>query len=246
MNQIYSFKYLKLAVNEIDEYILKVIEIKNKLLVKLSKNVISFYYNRNISDEYSQLYDFHKINEIKQKEGISNFAILEFNDNFVIVCSGLFSYMQKKRYFSNECYLTFIDIKTNTNSTEKENSYIVEYSIVKLNTLVVYFSVFEDNNILTKLTDDILGIGGKNIYLFSLKYKQIFQIVEIPTILPSYQYSVVSSFLPVSNNIIYVAVKYFTKKEQTEYILLMKLIILRMNLEYFFYLRLNLILKNHF
>jgi hypothetical protein len=94
--------------------------------------------------------------------------------------------------------------------------YIFEYSIVKLNILVVYFSVFEDNNILTKLADDILGIGGKNIYLYSLKYKQIFQIVEIPTILSSYQFSIVSSFLSVSNNIIYVAVKYFTKKEQTE------------------------------
>ena len=216
MNQIYSFKYLKLDVNEIEEYILKVIEIKNKLLVKLSKNLISFYYNKNISDEYSQLYDYHKINEIKQKESISNFAILEFNDNFIIVCSGIFSYMQKKRYFSNVCYLTFIDIKNNINNAEKENSYIIEYSIVKLNALVVYFSVFEDNNILTKLADDILGIGGKNIYLYSLKYKQVFQIVEIPTILSSYQYSIVCSILTLSNNIIYVAVKYFTKKEQTE------------------------------
>lgn len=39
---------------------------------------------------------------------------------------------------------------------------------------------------------------------------------EIPTISLSYYYRVVSSFLSISSNIIYVAVKYFTKKEQTE------------------------------
>lgn len=177
MDQIYSFKYLKLNINEREDYILKVIEIKNKLLVKLSKNLISFYYNKNISDEYSQLYDYHKIKEIKQKEGINNFALLEFNDNYIIVCSGIFSYMQKMRFFSNECYLTFIDIKNNANSAEKENSYVFGNSTVKLNALVVYFSVFEDNNILTKLNEDILAIGGINIYLYSLEYKEIFQIV---------------------------------------------------------------------
>ena len=99
---------------------------------------------------------------------------------------------------------------------EKDNSYKIEYTFHKVNGLIVYFSIYIDNNILIKLTDDILGIGGKNIYLYSLKYKEIFQIVEIPTIQINYYFSVVSSFIIENNQIIYIAVKYFIQKEKLD------------------------------
>ena len=205
LEQIYAFdteNFIDLENNE--EYILKVIEIKNKNLVQLSKKSISFYYNNIQSNGNDQLYNYKKYNEIKHKDNINNFSILEFNDNFVIVCSGRFV-----ENSSNDCYLTFINIKK-----MKENSFQIEYINHKINGIILYNSVLEDNNILIKLTDDILGIGGKNIYLYSLKNKEVFQVVEFPSILSKYYYSVVSSFLIHKNKFIYIVVKYFLEEEE--------------------------------
>ena len=215
MEQIYSFNNINdININDNEnnkeEYILKIIEVQNKNLVKLSKNVITFYYNNIISNENIYLYNYQKYYEIVQKKGINNFAILEFSNNYINVCSGKFSSLQNKISFSNDCYLSFINIKKNN----ENNSYDIDYSFNKVNGLIVYYSVFEDNNILIKLTKDILGIGGKYIYLYSLKNKEIFQSIEIPSISNKYYYSMVSSFLIEKNNILYTVIKYFTKKDQ--------------------------------
>ena len=215
MEQLYSFNNINDTnindnENNKEEYILKIIEVQNKNLVKLSKNAITFYYNNIISNENIYLYNYQKYYEIGQKEGIYNFSILEFSNNYIIVCSGKFLSLQNKINFSNECYLSFINIKKNN----ENNSFDVEYSINKVNGLIIYYSVFEDNNILIKLANDILGIGGKYIYLYSLKNKEIFQSIEIPSISNKYYYSMVSSFLIEKNNILYTVIKYFTKKDQ--------------------------------
>jgi hypothetical protein len=240
MNQIYSFDNnnndnMNKILNENNnqkECIIKIIETKNKNLVQLSKNKISFYYNKefDISNDYSQTYNYQKYYEREQLNDIINFAILEFDDNYIIVCSGVFSPLTDKIIYSSDCFLSFIKIikKIKDNNDENNNSnskinnnnnytYTIEENMEKVNGLIVYNSVFEDNNILIKLTNDILGIGGKNIYLYSLKYKEIFQIVEIPSISPNDYYSSVSSFLLEKNKIIYVAVKYFKKKEPLIY-----------------------------
>ena len=217
MEQLYSFTSINIMNidRDMQEFIFKIIEIKNKNLVKLSKNSISFYLNLYQPGDNNQLYNYQIYNEIKQKKGINNFSILEFNDNFVIVCSGKFPFAQNGiNYISKQCYLTLINIEQN--KKEKDNSYKIEYTFHKVNGLIVYFSIYIDNNILIKLTDDILGIGGKNIYLYSLKYKEIFQIVEIPTIQINYYFSVVSSFIIENNQIIYIAVKYFIQKEKLD------------------------------
>ena len=224
MNQIYAFNNLTLNENDInntqEECILKIIETKNKNLVQLSKNAIYFYYNKNISNEYSHFYDYQKYYEIKQLNRIINFSILEFNDNYIIVCSGIFESSMDDIKFSKNCYLTFINIikKTNKNNNNKENEhpYIIEEFKEKVIGLFVYDSVFEDNNILIKLNDDIMGIGSKNIYLYSLKNKEIFQIVEIPSISSNIYYKNVSSFSMIKNQIINVAVKYYTEKEKLD------------------------------
>ena len=189
--------------NNIKEYILKVIELKNKHIVKLSKKCISFYYNKIRSIENSQLYDYQKYSDIIQED--DNFSILEFNDNFLIVCSAKF-----KTLFSNECFLKFINIKK-----INENSFQTDYSVHKIYGLIVNKLVFEDNNILIKLGDNILGIGGINIYLYSLKYKEIFQIVEIPSAPCLYYYKSISSFFE-KKQILYIAVKYFLKNDSLE------------------------------
>ena len=240
MNQIYSFDnnnnnnidIIKSENNKQKECIIKIIETKNKNLVQLSKNKISFYYNKDIdiSNDYSQTYNYQKYYEREQFNDIINFAILEFDDNYVIVCSGIFSPLTDKIIYSNNCFLSFIKIikkikdnnDENNNSNSKNNNndnytYTIEEIKEKVNGLIVYNSVFEDNNILIKLTNDILGIGGKNIYLYSLKYKEIFQIVEIPSISPNDYYNSVSSFLLEKNKIIYVAIKYLKKKEPLIY-----------------------------
>ena len=104
IESIYSLKDInKIYFQDNDEEsILRVIEIQNKNLVILSRNNISFYYNK--SNEIQQ-YNYQKYNEIKAKNEINNISILEFNDNYVIVCSGEF-----KLKFSNNCYLTIINI----------------------------------------------------------------------------------------------------------------------------------------
>ena len=204
LESIYSFDNIyTIDIQDDDEdyVILKVIETQNKNLVILSKNRISFYYNK--SNENGKYYNYKKFNEIKAQNYINNFSILEFDDNFIIVCSGKF-----KLNFSIECYLTFINIKK-----INENFFCNDYSIHKVNGLVLYYSVFEDNNILFKIREDILGIGGKNIYLYSIKYKEIFQIVVLPTIISEYYYRFVSSFYLEKNQFLYVAVKYFLEKD---------------------------------
>ena len=204
LEQIYSFDKINLFQNE--ENILKVIELKNKHLVILSKNCISFYYNKIKSNENSQLYDYQKYSDIIQEDNTNNFSILEFNDNYIIVCSAKF-----KSFFSNDCYIKFINIKI-----INENSFQTDYSIHKINGLIVNNMVFEDNNILVKIGDNILGIGGINICLYSLKYKEIFQIVEIPSISYQYYYKFISSFLLGRNQILYIAVKYFLKNDSLD------------------------------
>ena len=130
--------------------------------------------------------------------------MIEFNYNFLIVISGTFQNFILKRSF-----ITFINILYD----KDKKIFYNDYSINEVFGIELYSSVFEDNNILIKLSDDILGIGGKNIYLYTLKYKEVFQIVEIPS---NYYINInlykktVSSFFMKTNQIIYVAVKYFT------------------------------------
>ena len=105
-------------------------------------------------------------------------------------------------------YLTFINVTYNINKKIFE----IDYSINEFFGIILYNSVFEDNNILIKLSDDILGIGGKYIYLYSLKYNEIVQIIDIPSnnyINSYFPLKTVSSFFLTNNQIIYVAVKYF-------------------------------------
>ena len=106
IESIYSLKVINKIYfqddNDDEESILRVIEIQNKSLVVLSKNNISFYYNK--SNEIQQ-YNYQKYSEIKAQNEINNISILEFNDNYVVVCSGEF-----ELNFSNNCYLTIINI----------------------------------------------------------------------------------------------------------------------------------------
>ena len=190
-----------------NDYIIKAIEIKNKNVVVLSKTSILFYCNKSLfiskENENLPLYDYEKYSDIKQTNNIKNISLLEFNDNFIIVISGNIKNLITDRYF-----LTFINVTYNINKKIFE----IEYSINELFGTILYSSVCEDNNILIKLSNDILGIGGKYIYLYSLKYNEIFQIIDIPSNNYTNLYfplSTVSSFFLTNNQIIYVAVKYF-------------------------------------
>ena len=89
INQIYSLSIKNdNDLNEDDEenyeYILKVIETHNKNIVVLSKQTISFYYNKALlnskENENLPLYDYIKYADIKQKDNIINFSLLEFNN----------------------------------------------------------------------------------------------------------------------------------------------------------------------
>ena len=214
INQIYSLSIKNdNDLNEEDEenydYILKVIETHNKNIIVLSKKIVSFYYNKSLLNskekENLTLYDYIKYSDIKQKDNLNNFSILEFNYNFIIYISGNFEDM-----ILNRCFITLVNINYNKN----KNIFESEYSKNEIFGVVLYPSVFEDNNILFKLSNDIMGICGSDIYLYTLKYKEIFQIIEIP----SHNYididfcrKTASSFFMAKNEIIYIAVKYFNK-----------------------------------
>ena len=211
INIIYSFQNINSDIYEdtdFEEYILKAIESHNKSIIILSKQSISFYYNKTSINtkeiDNLPLYDYYKYYEIKQKDNnIMNFSLLEFNFNFIIVISGKFN-----NFILNKCLMTFVNIIYDDN----KNKYDIEYSNHKASCIELYSSVFEDNNILFKLSDDILGICGKDIYLYTLKYKEVFQTVQIPTtdyLNMNFQWKVASSFFITKNQIIYVAVKYF-------------------------------------
>ena len=211
INQIYSLpnNYHYSIEDNVDnyEYILKAIEIQNKNIIVLSKKSISFYYNKallNLKDtEYIPLYDYIKYSDIKQKNNIMNISLLEFNYNFIIYISGNFKDLNLQR-----CFITSVNIIFNKNKKIFE----IEFSSNEIFGIELYKTVFEDNNILIKLSEDILGIGGKGIYLYTLKYKEIFQIVKIPSnnyIDINYYAKTVASFFLTKNQIIYVAVKYF-------------------------------------
>ena len=198
-------------LNEIEEenypYILKVIETHNKNIVVFSKQSISFYYNKSLlnSKENENLpkYDYKKYSNIFQSNNIMNISLLEFKYNFIIYISGYF-----KDYILNKCYITLVNIIYCNNKKIFE----IDYSKNEIFGIKLYNSVFEDNNILIKLSEDILGIAGLNIYLYSLKYKEIFHIVEIPShnyINLNFSFKTASSFFVTKNKIIYVAVKYF-------------------------------------
>ena len=78
-------------LNEVEEenypYILKVIETHNKNIVVLSKQSISFYYNKSLlnSKENENLpkYDYKKYSNIFQSNNIMNISLLEFKYNFI-------------------------------------------------------------------------------------------------------------------------------------------------------------------
>ena len=130
---------------------------------------------------------------------------MEFNYNFIIYISGNFEDM-----ILNRCFITLVNINYNKN----KNIFESEYSKNEIFGVVLYPSVFEDNNILFKLSNDIMGICGSDIYLYTLKYKEIFQIVEIPSnnyINIDFYRKTASSFFMGKNEIIYIAVKYFNK-----------------------------------
>ena len=189
------------------EFILKVIETYNKNIIVLCKQSISFYYNRILlnpkENENLPLYDYVKYSEILQKNNIKNFSLLEFNYNYIIYISGNF-----QNFILNRCFLTLVNIIYNNTKKVFE----IEYSNHEIFGVEMYNSVFEDNNILIKLSEDILGIGGRDIYLYTLKHKEIFQIIEIPSnnyININFERKVACSFFVAANKIIYVAVKYF-------------------------------------
>jgi len=214
INQIYSFTNLNQnnyfeGIDESyqNEYIIKAIEINNKNIVILTETSMLFYYNNLLlipkENENMPLYEYQKYSDIKQTNNIKNISLLEFNNNFIIVISASLRNSIIERY-----YLTFINVTYNKNKKIFE----IVYSINEFFGIILYNSVFEDNNILIKLSDDILGIGGKYIYLYSLKYNEIFQIVDIPSDNYTDLYfplKTVSSFFLTNNQIIYIAVKYF-------------------------------------
>jgi len=220
INQVYSLSIKNDDdLNEDDEenyeYILKVIETHNKNIVVLSKQTISFYYNKALlnskENENLPLYDYIKYADIKQKDNkIMNFSLLEFNYNFIIYISGTFEDLILDR-----CFITSVNINFNNN----KNIYELEYSQNEIFGIELYGSVFEDNNILFKLSSDIMGICGSDLYLYTLKYKEIFQIVEIPSknyINIDFYRKTASSFFIAKNEIIYIAVKYFNNYRDFE------------------------------
>ena len=214
INKIYSFidfnsnNYLdETNENNLNESIIKAIEITNKNIVILSETTIFFYYNKSLlvqkENENIPLYEYINYSKIKQKNNIRNISLIEFNNNFIIVLSVGLRNLTIERYF-----MTFINITYNT----KKRIFETDYSMNEFLGIILYNSVFEDNNILIKLSDDILGIGGKYIYLYSLKHKEIYQIIEIPFneyLNIYFPIRTVSSFFLTNNQIIYVAVKYF-------------------------------------
>ena len=124
-----------------------------------------------------------------------NISLLEFNYNFIIYISGYF-----KDYILKKCYITLVNIIYSNNKKIFET----DYSKNEIFGIEFYNSVFEDNNILIKLSEDILGIGGSNIYLYSLKYKEIFQTIEIPFnnyININFSTKTASSFFATTNKI---------------------------------------------
>lgn len=212
INQIYTLTHINTGFLDEDyegnyEYILKVIEIQNRNIIVLSKQSTSFYYNQALinskENESNPFYDFKKYSQINQKNGIMNISLIEFNYNFIIYISGNF-----QEFILNKCFITSVNIVYNINTKVFE----FEYSTNEIFGVELYSSVFEDNNILIKLSENILGIGGKDIYLYSLKYKEIFQIVEIPSnnyMNINLYRKTTSSFYLTKNQIIYVAVKYY-------------------------------------
>ena len=212
INLIYTFsdfQYNNYYENDEDmnsnDYIIKSIEISNKNIVILTKLRTIFYYNQSLhnikTNENMPLYDYYKYAEIKEKNNIINLSILEFNNNFIIILSG----MDNNSIIIKKCYLTFVNIIQNKNN---KNVYNIKYYENIIKGFEILKSSIEDNNILIKLSDDILAIGSNNIYLYSLKYKEIFQMVEMPS-LANFNLKCLCSFYLSVNQIIYIAVKYF-------------------------------------
>ena len=215
INLIYSFlnyNTYKLSEeyhgNNSNKFIVKAIEIKNKNIVILYEKSIAFYYNKVLlnpkDNEDLSLYEYINYDNILQKNNnIMNISLLEFNNNFLIVISVIMNNLIIDKY-----YLTFINVTFDENL----KVFNVTYTKNELFGVIFYNSVFEDNNILIKLSDEILGIGGKYIYLYSLKYKEVCQIIEIPFnnyLKINFPFQTVSSFFITNFQIIYVAVKYF-------------------------------------
>ena len=215
INLIYSFlnyNTYKLSEeyhgNNSNKFIVKAIEIKNKNIVILYEKSIAFYYNKVLlnpkENEDLSLYEYINYDNILQKNNnIMNISLLEFNNNFLIVISVIMNNLIIDKY-----YLTFINVTFDENL----KVFNVTYTKNELFGVIFYNSVFEDNNILIKLSDEILGIGGKYIYLYSLKYKEVCQIIEIPFnnyLKINFPFQTVSSFFITNFQIIYVAVKYF-------------------------------------
>ena len=215
INLIYSFlnyNTYKLSEeyhgNNSNKFIVKAIEIKNKNIVILYEKSIAFYYNKVLlnpkENEDLSLYEYINYDNILQKNNnIMNISLLEFNNNFLIVISVIMNNLIIDKY-----YLTFINVTFDENL----KVFNVTYTKNELFGIIFYNSVFEDNNILIKLSDEILGIGGKYIYLYSLIYKEVCQIIEIPFnnyLKINFPFQTVSSFFITNFQIIYVAVKYF-------------------------------------
>ena len=215
INLIYSFlnyNTYKLSEeyhgNNSNKFIVKAIEIKNKNIVILYEKSIAFYYNKVLlnpkENEDLSLYEYINYDNILQKNNnIMNISLLEFNNNFLIVISVIMNNLIIDKY-----YLTFINVTFDENL----KVFNVTYTKNELFGVIFYNSVFEDNNILIKLSDEILGIGGKYIYLYSLRYKEVCQIIEIPFnnyLKINFPFQTVSSFFITNFQIIYVAVKYF-------------------------------------
>ena len=215
INLIYSFlnyNTYKLSEeyhgNNSNKFIVKAIEIKNKNIVILYEKSIAFYYNKVLlnpkENEDLSLYEYINYDNILQKNNNNmNISLLEFNNNFLIVISVIMNNLIIDKY-----YLTFINVTFDENL----KVFNVTYTKNELFGVIFYNSVFEDNNILIKLSDEILGIGGKYIYLYSLIYKEVCQIIEIPFnnyLKINFPFQTVSSFFITNFQIIYVAVKYF-------------------------------------
>ena len=184
-----------------DDFINKIIETNNKYIVLLSLNHIFIFYNeKNIEKVYNYKLCKNIENENKNLKSIS---LIEFNTDFIIVISAIFS---DNEYLSNKIYIQYININSIIN---------ISFSNFKVNNIIMHLSEYKDNNILVKLNQEMLGIGGyNNLYLFNINSKEIIQIIELQSI--ENNFSVLSSFFYSNYQTIFVAVKYFNNHNENE------------------------------
>ena len=148
------------------------IKLNNSLIVVSGKG--SFGYYSEISDNN---YEIIKIYEPEEKK-LYLIYLIEFNDNLLITCFVDFELINIKEnnLFEKDIYIGFHKINFN----EKEIIINDENKIVKYDDIILNKSCVRHKNVLVKLSNSILGVGGNNdLYLINIENNNLVKTINI-------------------------------------------------------------------